>query len=162
MSKITDYAALGTVQADDVLPIVDVHDPSMAASGTTKKITVANLTATFTASVAMTPVSLTDAATIAVNAALGNQFRVPLTSAVGASRALGTPSNPRDGQIITFWFIQPGSGGPCAVTLPAAYHFGTDLTSIALSTAANATDRMTCQYDAANTRWDVTGFLRGW
>lgn len=45
MSKITAYNALAVAQSDDVLPIVDVHDTSMAASGTTKKITVANLIA---------------------------------------------------------------------------------------------------------------------
>jgi hypothetical protein len=44
-SKISALAALASTQADDVLPIVDVHDTSMAATGTTKKITVAALTA---------------------------------------------------------------------------------------------------------------------
>lgn len=43
MSKITSYAALTTAVLDDVLPVVDVHDTSMASSGTTKKVTVANL-----------------------------------------------------------------------------------------------------------------------
>jgi len=45
MSKITDYGALAAaaVQPDDVLPIVDTHDFTQAGTGTTKKITVANL-----------------------------------------------------------------------------------------------------------------------
>jgi hypothetical protein len=44
VSKITAYTALTTgFSTSDVLPIVDVSDTSMAASGTTKKITVANL-----------------------------------------------------------------------------------------------------------------------
>lgn len=45
MTKITGYTALvaASAQTDDVVPIVDVHDTSMAASGTTKKITLANL-----------------------------------------------------------------------------------------------------------------------
>lgn len=43
MGKLTGYAALATVQPDDVLPIVDVDDTAMALSGTTKKITVATL-----------------------------------------------------------------------------------------------------------------------
>lgn len=43
MSKITAYAALAAPLADDVLPVVDVHDTSMAATGTTKKIAVGNL-----------------------------------------------------------------------------------------------------------------------
>ena len=45
MTKITGYAALASTQPDDVLPVVDVHDTSMASTGTTKKITVAALTA---------------------------------------------------------------------------------------------------------------------
>lgn len=39
-TKITALAAIATVDpAADVLPIVDISDTSMAASGTTKKIT---------------------------------------------------------------------------------------------------------------------------
>lgn len=46
MSRITAYSALSSAQSDDVVPIVDVHDTSMAATGTMKKITVGNLIAT--------------------------------------------------------------------------------------------------------------------
>ena len=45
MTKITAYGALASPQPDDVLPVVDVHDTSMASSGTTKKITVDSLRA---------------------------------------------------------------------------------------------------------------------
>src|SRR6266436_2711166 len=48
--------------------------------------------------VAPTVVALTDAATIAVNASLGNDFRVTL----GGNRTMGTPSNPADGEQIVF------------------------------------------------------------
>ena len=44
--KITDYGALSATQPDDVLPVVDVHDFTQAGTGSTKKITVANLLAT--------------------------------------------------------------------------------------------------------------------
>ncbi len=43
MTKITALTALATAQLDDVLPIVDVHDTTMAASGTTKVITAGTL-----------------------------------------------------------------------------------------------------------------------
>jgi hypothetical protein len=43
MSKISAYAALTSPASGDVLPVVDISDTSMAASGTTKKITLANL-----------------------------------------------------------------------------------------------------------------------
>jgi hypothetical protein len=43
-SKITDLTALTTPAAGDLIPIVDVSDTTHGASGTTKKITYANLT----------------------------------------------------------------------------------------------------------------------
>lgn len=43
MSKITAYSAIASVQNDDVLPVVDVHDTTMAPSGTTKKISVSQI-----------------------------------------------------------------------------------------------------------------------
>ena len=43
MSKITQYTAITSVQSDDLLAVVDVHDTSMAPSGTTKKMTVSQL-----------------------------------------------------------------------------------------------------------------------
>ena len=45
MSRITQYATLSSPAAADVLPIVDVDDTSMAATGTTKKIAVSALLA---------------------------------------------------------------------------------------------------------------------
>lgn len=42
-TKITALPAMTALQPDDVLPVVDVHDHSMAATGTTKKVTVAQL-----------------------------------------------------------------------------------------------------------------------
>ena len=43
MSKITGYPPITNVQPDDVLIAVDVHDITMAASGTDKKITLAQV-----------------------------------------------------------------------------------------------------------------------
>ena len=43
MSKISAYTALTAPAASDVLPVVDISDTSMAASGTTKKMTLAQL-----------------------------------------------------------------------------------------------------------------------
>lgn len=47
MSKITDYSFISALQSDDVLPIVDVHDPTQAIAGTTKKIPVSALDARY-------------------------------------------------------------------------------------------------------------------
>lgn len=43
MTKITDFTALSAAVAADVLPVVDLSDTTMAASGTTKKINIAEL-----------------------------------------------------------------------------------------------------------------------
>ena len=43
MGEITDYTELLSPDPDDVLVIVDVHDDTMSANGTTKQISVANL-----------------------------------------------------------------------------------------------------------------------
>jgi hypothetical protein len=45
MSKITAYTALTAVTAGDLLPIVDISDTTMAATGTTKKIAASDLLA---------------------------------------------------------------------------------------------------------------------
>lgn len=45
MSRITDYTELTSPGATDVLPIVDVSDPTQSPDGTTKKITIDNLIA---------------------------------------------------------------------------------------------------------------------
>jgi hypothetical protein len=42
-SKISGYSAITSVQVDDLLPVVDVHDTTMAPSGTTKKATLSQL-----------------------------------------------------------------------------------------------------------------------
>ena len=44
MSKLSAYTALTAPQPNDVLPIVDVNDTTMASSGTTKRATVGSLT----------------------------------------------------------------------------------------------------------------------
>ena len=68
--------------------------------------------------VAPAVVSLTDAATIAVDASLGNDFRVT----IGGSRTMGNPANPADGQQIIFQITQGGAGS-AAITWGSSYEF---------------------------------------
>ena len=86
--------------------------------------------------VAPAVVVLTDAATIAVDASLGNDFRVT----IAGSRTMGTPSNPVDGQKITFQVTQ-GTGGPFTITWGSGYEFSAGLPQPTLSTTAG---RPTC------------------
>lgn len=61
---------------------------------------------TFTGRVRVTPVALTDAATIATDASLGNDFTVTL----GGSRTLANPTNLAAGQKLTWVITQDGTG----------------------------------------------------
>ncbi len=100
-------------------------------------------------------VTLTDAATIAVDASKGNDFRVT----IAASRTMGTPVNPRDGQKILFEIIQ-GTGGSFTMTWSAGYSFGSQAAPV-LSTAAGATDQVGFRYSAPKSLWLYTGSLLG-
>lgn len=101
-------------------------------------------------------VSLTDAPTIAVDASLGNDFRLTL----GGDHTLGDPSNPTDGQQIIFQVTQ-GAGAPFTVTWGSAYQFSTGLPQPALSTDAGQTDVLGFIYDAANGSWLLAAVVTG-
>ena len=94
----------------------------------------------FTKAQAVTPVALTDAATIATDASLSNTFTVTL----GGNRTLGNPANMTNGAIYNWRVRQDGTGSR---TLAYGSKFkwpgGTAPT---LTTTANATDFISGQY----------------
>lgn len=103
-------------------------------------------------------VNVTDNGTITVNAQAGNVFRVTLTTAVGATRAVAAPSNPVDGQELAFEFIQPATGGPCAVTwstTTGGFTFGA-VGAPSLSTTAGASDLVAFRYSGAKAMWELS------
>lgn len=159
MTKISGLSSVGTLHSDDLLIDVDTHDTSMAATGTDKKLTVAQLASGMTAlglvapgsGGGSTPVTLTDASTVAVNAALGTNFRLLFTSGVGTTRLIGAPSNPADGQQITLTFAQDSSGGR-VVTWASAWGFPVNGTPI-LSTAPSFVDVLSFTYNASLALW---------
>ncbi|MEU6368627.1 glycosyl hydrolase family 28-related protein [Streptomyces sp. NPDC046931] len=102
------------------------------------------------------PVTLTDAATIATNAALGNLFRVTL----GGNRTLGTPTNPTDGQRAVREPIQDGTGSR-TLTLSSAFGLGSTISSVTLTTTANKRDFVTAVYNASKSKWYVIDFVKG-
>lgn len=89
-------------------------------------------------------VTLTDAATIDINAALGNNFRVVL----GGNRTLANPTGLIDGQVFNVRILQDGTGGR-TLAYGSMYAFPGGAAPV-LSTAADALDFMSCQYDAAD------------
>ena len=100
---------------------------------------------------------LTDAATIATNANLGNTFRVTL----GGNRTLGNPTNPVDGQRVMWELIQDATGSR-TITLDTNFALGTDISSVTLTTAANAHDFLGATYNATAGKWYVIAFVKGY
>jgi hypothetical protein len=105
--------------------------------------------------VAPAVVGLTDAATIAVDAALGNDFRVTIKG----SRIMAGPTQGTDGQRITFQITQ-GSGGNFLVTWGSLYSFGA-AGSPKLSAAAGKTDLIGFVFNASLNKWLCAGYALG-
>jgi hypothetical protein len=101
-------------------------------------------------------VVLTHAATIAVNASLGNDFRVT----IAGNRTIAKPSNPVNGQQIIFQITQ-GPGGPFTITWGTGYEFSTGQPQPTLSTGAGQTDLLGFIYNAAHGQWLLAAFVNG-
>jgi hypothetical protein len=152
-------AAWGPIQAGDV-PTLNQNTSGSSASCSGNAATATNLAgaAAFPAEVSPKVSQLTDAATIAVNAALGNDFYVTL----GGNRTVGAPSNPADGQTIRFEIIQDGTGTRTLTWTSGAggYTFGSG-TAPTLSTAAGATDLAAFRYSSRAGKWFALGTTGG-
>ena len=98
-------------------------------------------------------VALTDAATIATDAAITDVGDVTL----GGNRTLGNPTNPTNGKRLEWRFKQDATGGR-TITLGSKFRLGTDIAAITLSTASNKIDRMAAEYVLADDMWDVIAF----
>lgn len=92
--------------------------------------------------------TLTDASTITWNAQTQQSAYVLLTAAVGATRALGAPTNQIDG--FTYILrVQQSSAGGNAMTFNAVYKWPGGIAPV-LSTGANAVDILTFVSDGTN------------
>jgi hypothetical protein len=135
---------------------VELTSHKGAASGyaplnSSSKVPAANLPLT------APPAALTDAATIATDASLGNHFRVTL----GGNRTLGNPTNPIDGQKVVWELIQDGTGSR-TITLDTNFALGTDISAVTLTTAASKRDFLGAVYNATAGKWYVIAFVKGY
>jgi len=101
-------------------------------------------------------VNLTDAATIAVDASAGNDFRVT----IAGNRTMGTPASPANGQQVIFQVTQ-GPGGPFTLTWSSGYEFAASLPQPALSTDAGHLDILAFTYNAPRATWLFVGAVNG-
>jgi len=113
--------------------------------------------ATFTGAVREAVVALTDAATIAIDASLGNIFKVTL----GGNRTLGNPTNLVAGQKIVVRVKQDGTGSR-TLAYDTKYRFGTDVTSPTLTTTAGKTDYLGFIYNADDDKLDCVAVAKGY
>lgn len=108
--------------------------------------------------------NLVDAATVAVDASLGDHFRLLMTAAVGNTRQLGNPTNPPNAgqdQMLLIAVTQDGAGSRL-LTFGSKYRFGTDISSITLTATAGKTDYIGVRYNSVDDKWDVIAFVKGY
>lgn len=128
----------------------------LTAATASPALAAAQATTVEPGAVAPAVVGLTDAATIAVDASLGNDFRVT----IAGSRMMGNPANPTDGQQIIFQITQ-GAGAPFTITWAGGYEFSASLPQPTLSTSAGQTDLLGFVYNATTGTWLLAAFLNG-
>lgn len=137
------YTTFGTLTANNT-PTFD-----LAAAVTKGGIGIATLnTNTWLQQQGFARASLTDASTITWNAQTQQSAYVLLTSGVGATRALGAPSNLVSG-FTYILVVQQSSTGSNALTYNAVYKWPGGVAPV-LSTANNAIDILTFITDGTN------------
>lgn len=146
------------VSASTLASLAPVASPTFTGTATFSAASF-NSTATFT-KVVTVPVTLTDAATIAVDASLGNYFRITL----GGNRTMGAPTNATDGQKILFEIIQDATGSRTVTWTAGAagFAFGTDVTTPTLTTTANKRDFVGFAYNSVTNLWYCLAVARGY
>jgi hypothetical protein len=157
---LSTSAAVGAAGAAGGSALAEVLVAPRARADTTavrRAMTLAAQATTIeSAAVAPAVVQLTDAPTIAVDASLGNDYRVTLSS----SRAMGNPANATNGQQIIFQITQ-GSGGSAAITWGTNYEFSSTLPQPGLSTQPGQTDLLGFVYNGAKGMWLLAAFVNG-
>lgn len=137
--------------------IQGVADGTLAQDAATVGQSALKAGTAFTGAVVEAAVALTFATTIALDASLGNTFRVTLTASTGT---LGAPSNPTDNQKIVVEVTQDGTGSR-TLAYNSVFQFPTANPAPTLSTAANSTDWLMFIYNSSKTKWRFAGALLG-
>ena len=135
---------------------VGVGGATLTTATASPAAAAAQATTTEPGAVAPAVVNLTDATTIAVDASLGNDFRVT----IAGNRTMGNPASPANGQQIIFQVTQ-GSGGPFTLSWGSGYEFSADLPQPSLSTTAGQTDLLGFIYNATKGNWLLAAFVNG-
>lgn len=128
----------------------------LASPALTGTATAVNLTAS--GRLMISPDTITISANhAATDASLGNYFKI----AANANFTLDNPTNPTDGQRVTWQITQDGTGSRL-LTLDTAFALGTDITAVTLTTGANKCDFLGAIYDSTAVKWRVVSFVKGY
>jgi hypothetical protein len=128
----------------------------LASPALTGTATAVNLTAS--GRLMISPDTITISANhAATDASLGNYFKI----SANAAFTLDNPTNPTDGQRIT-WQITQDATGTRVMTLDTAFAFGTDITAAVLTTTANKCDFLGAIYDSTAAKWRIVSFVKGY
>lgn len=141
-------------------PILSLRTPAGSDQVDVELDITENLEAldTFVGAGVPVPVTLTDGATVNLDASLGRLFR--LTAA--GDRTLAAPTNPSDGQAILVEHTASGSSRTLTLTTGAGgFLFGTDITGPLTATTSGATDIIGAIYNLAADRWRVCYVAKG-
>lgn len=136
----------------------------MRGSNNLSEVTVAATARANIGAAALTPlvepnVPLTDnGTTIATNAALGNQFRV---AALTANVTLSNPTNPSDGQNISWEVIQHASAAK-TLAFGNQFAFGAEITACTISSSTSTRNFITALYNSTTTKWYIRGCITGY
>lgn len=105
-----------------------------------------------------TVVTLTDGATPALDASLGNIFRL----SAGGNRTIAVPSNPQTGQKIVIVHYASGADRTLALnTGTNGFRFGTDITALTATTSGK-TDYIGAIWNSTDSKWDVVAYAKGY
>jgi hypothetical protein len=91
-----------------------------------------------------------------INWSLGNVARITLTG-----NSVITNSGAVDGQKLLLELKQDGTGSR-TVSFTSETRFGTDITSITLSSTPSKTDKIGLIYNATDLKYDVIAFVKGY
>lgn len=161
--KITALPTAGTLAGNELAELVQGGDskkatlsliglvPKTLAELSTQisdaDIARTDATQTFTGAQQTGVTTLTDATTIAVDAALNNAFKVTIT----ANRILGNPTNAVEGMSWTVRLIQDGVGSH-SLTFGANYDFGDDNSAPVTGSDGAAKERIFSFYAVSATK----------
>jgi len=106
-------------------------------------------------------VPLSDVASVPLDAALGNMFKLVATG----NRTIAVPGNkPGAGETQRIVIVHEASGGARTLSLTTgsagAFRFGADITSLS-PTTSGLTDYIGAIYNASADRWDVVSYVKG-